>query len=60
MSDENKNSFFDDANEDDDLQPHQLSGDESAERSVLVSDIASTKASTHPHIQTSCSALPPS
>ena len=42
---EPKNSFFQDADEYDDLQPHQLSGDESAERSVLVSDVAGTKAS---------------
>ena len=42
---ESKNSFFEDVDEYDDIQPHQLSGDESGERSVLVSDVSGTKAS---------------
>ena len=45
-TEENLGSLLDDANSTDDLQPQQLSGDESAEKSILASDISGTKAST--------------
>lgn len=47
MNSSDAKSFFEDCDENDDLQPFQLSGDENAERSVLLSDVAGKKASTH-------------
>lgn len=46
MSSSESKSFLEDCDENDDLQPFQLSGDENAERSVLLSDVAGKKAST--------------
>ena len=47
MNSSDSKSFFEDCDENDDLQPFQLSGDENAERSVLLSDVAGKKASNH-------------
>ncbi len=51
MLQQRQDSFYLSVQEDDDLQPHELSGDENAEKSVISSDIANSgKASKWPLI----------
>lgn len=42
MLQQRQDSFYLSVQEDDDLQPHELSGDENAEKSVISSDIANS------------------
>lgn len=45
-TEDNLGSLLDDANSTDDLVPQQLSGDENAEKSLIMSDITGSKSST--------------
>ncbi len=45
-TEDNLGSLLDEANSTDDLVPQQLSGDENAEKSLLMSDITGSKSST--------------